>query len=58
MIGGAVSKPKVKVVEHDTRQGWIYPMFDVIRHIFIIPLQNQRSSKGEKALAVDVDIRE
>ena len=24
-----------------TRQGWIYPMFDVIRHIFTIPLQNQ-----------------
>ena len=23
-------------------------MFDVIRHIFIIPLQNQRNSKGEK----------
>ena len=31
-----------------TRQGWIYPMFDVIRHIFTIPLQNQRNSKGEK----------
>ena len=30
-----------------TRQGWIYPMFDVIRHIFTIPLQNQRNSKGE-----------
>ena len=26
-----------------TRQGWIYPMFDVIRHIFI-PLQNQRNT--------------
>ena len=24
-------------------------MFDVIRHIFTIPLQNQRNSKGEKA---------
>ena len=23
-------------------------MFDVIRHIFIIPQQNQRNSKGEK----------
>ena len=33
-----------------TRQGWIYPMFDVIRHIFIIPLQNQRNSKGENNL--------
>ena len=33
-----------------TRQGWIYLMFDVIRHIFIIPLQNQRNSKGEKLL--------
>ena len=32
-----------------TRQGWIYPMFDVIRHIFTIPLQNQRNSKGEKS---------
>ena len=32
-----------------TRQGWIYPMFDVIRHIFIIPLQNQRNSKGENS---------
>ena len=33
-----------------TRQGWIYLMFDVIRHIFTIPLhvQNQRNSKGEK----------
>ena len=31
-----------------TWQGWIYPMFDVIRHIFTIPLQNQRNSKGEK----------
>ena len=30
-----------------TRHGWIYPMFDVIRHIFTIPLQNQRNSKGE-----------
>ena len=30
-----------------TRQGWIHPMFDVIRHIFTIPLQNQRNSKGE-----------
>ena len=34
-----------------TRQGWIYPMFDVIRHIFTIPLQNQRNSKGEKGLS-------
>ena len=34
-----------------TRQGWIYSMFDVIRHIFIIPLQNQRNSKGEKKLS-------
>ena len=32
-----------------TRQGWIYPMFDVIRHIFTIPLQNQRNSKGENS---------
>ena len=24
----------------------MYPMFDVIRHIFTIPLQNQRNSKG------------
>ena len=35
-----------------TRQGWIYPMFDVIRHIFIIPPQNQRNSKGEKLSSV------
>ena len=34
-----------------TRQGWIYPMFDVIRHIIIIPLQNQRNSKGEKEIS-------
>ena len=27
-------------------------MFDVIRHIFIIPLQNQRHSKGENGAAV------
>ena len=33
-----------------TRQEWIYPMFDVIRHIFTIPLQNQINSKGEKSL--------
>ena len=33
-----------------TRQGWIYPMFDVIRHIFTIPLQNQRNSKGENEI--------
>ena len=26
-------------------------MFDVIRHIFIIPLQNQRNSKGEKGVS-------
>ena len=26
-------------------------MFDVIRHIFTIPLQNQRNSKGEKQVA-------
>ena len=32
-----------------TRPGWIYPMFDVIRHIFLIPLQDQRNSKGEKS---------
>ena len=31
----------------DISHVWI---FDVIRHIFIIPLQNQRNSKGEKCL--------
>ena len=35
-----------------TRQGWIYPMFDVIRHIFIIPLQNKRNSKGENIISI------
>ena len=35
-----------------TRQGWIYPMFDVIRYIFTIPLQNQRNSKGENRSSV------
>ena len=39
-----------------TRQGWIYPMFDVIRHIFIIPLQNQRNSKGENQLSMCIDL--
>ena len=38
-----------------TRQGWIYPMFDVIRHIFTIPLQNQRNSKGENMLLLYMD---
>ena len=26
-------------------------MFDVIRHMFTIPLQNQRNSKGEKDIS-------
>ena len=34
-----------------TRQGWIYPIFEEIRHIFTIPLQNQRNSKGENVLS-------
>ena len=39
---------------HWTRQGWIYPMFDVIRHIFIIPLQNQRNSKDENDSVINI----
>ena len=34
-----------------TRQGWIYPMCDVIRHIFIAPLLHQRNSKGENDIS-------
>ena len=35
-----------------TRQGWMYPMFDVIQHIFIIPIQNQRNSTGENNMTM------
>ena len=41
-----------------TRHGLIYPMFDVIRHIFNIPLQNQRNSKGENVCSQTLLTRE
>ena len=41
-ITDVISKPKVKIVEHDSEGLYVY----VIRHIFIIPLQNQRNSKN------------